>query len=72
VHHGIGIQEIGNQYQRNKEEWYIFVLRGITNFYAALNNGLIFKIKPGEVCATGIELPHESTVCVIPFVKEST
>jgi hypothetical protein len=32
------------------------VLCGITNFYSVSNNGLTFKIKLGEVCATGVEL----------------
>jgi hypothetical protein len=54
---GIGIQEIRNQYQRNEEDWYVFVLRDNTNFHAAWNNGLTFKIGPGEVCATSIKLP---------------
>jgi hypothetical protein len=45
--HGVGIQEIRNQYQRNEEDWYIFVLHNITNFPAAWNNGLTFKTGPG-------------------------
>jgi hypothetical protein len=57
VQHGVGIQEIGNQYQYNEEDWYKFVLLDITNFHAAWNNGLTFKIGPGEVCTTSIELP---------------
>jgi hypothetical protein len=54
---GVGIQEIQNQNQRNEEDRYIFVLRNFMNFHAEWNNGLTFKIGPGEVCATCIELP---------------
>ncbi len=55
--HGIGIQEIRDQYQRNEEDWYTLVLRNIRNFHAEWNNGHTFEIGPGEVCDTGIKLP---------------